>query len=318
MPVFYGLALTRIESKASLYSMGCTASKQTYYKWMRLFFVPKHLAMLLKTNTGHWASSLYNASNAQNKFTFKFWSCHAFNVVHQLSSFWALCFAIFADEVVLLIFVLQRFSWSHQYILFAPLFLHLKHFETSALLCVVKGILLDIGLNLKYSIVLQISNFPYSLKKSVSCVKLFLLRNFTLSLNEAPKAHYFCSLLLIQRYAVQQKSNKATSPNTKSFSTVKLALCVQSICLMLHNNFLVFNISDNWWKSSHNLWTLPNHNSRSLEGLGFRACYSAHAQFSIAPFWKPNVLGELQEISLRWRINHFALNLLSWVCLNII
>jgi len=34
----------------------------------------------------------------------------------------------------------------HQYILFVPLFLHLKHFETSALLCVVKGILLDIGL----------------------------------------------------------------------------------------------------------------------------------------------------------------------------
>jgi len=34
---------------------------------------------------------------------------------------------------------------THQYILFAPLFLHLKHFETSALFCVVKGILLDIG-----------------------------------------------------------------------------------------------------------------------------------------------------------------------------
>jgi len=27
---FYGLALTRIESKASLYSMGCTACKETY------------------------------------------------------------------------------------------------------------------------------------------------------------------------------------------------------------------------------------------------------------------------------------------------
>ena len=53
---------------------------------------------------------------------------------------------------------------THQYILFAPPFLHLKHFETSASLCVVKGILLDIGLNLKYSLVLQNSNFPYSLK----------------------------------------------------------------------------------------------------------------------------------------------------------
>jgi len=37
---------------------------------------------------------------------------------------------------------------THQNILFAPLFLHLKHFEASALLCVVKGMLLDIGLNL--------------------------------------------------------------------------------------------------------------------------------------------------------------------------
>ena len=37
---------------------------------------------------------------------------------------------------------------THQYILFAPLFLRLKHFEASAFVCVVKGILLDIGLNL--------------------------------------------------------------------------------------------------------------------------------------------------------------------------
>jgi len=48
-------------------------------------------------------------------------------------------------------------------------------------------------------------------------VKLFSLKNFTLSLNEAPKAHYFCFLLIIQRSTVQQKSNKATLPNTKSF-----------------------------------------------------------------------------------------------------
>jgi len=33
-----------------------------------------------------------------------------------------------------------------------------------------------------------------------------------LSLNEAPKAHTFCFLLLIQRSAVQQKSNKTTLP----------------------------------------------------------------------------------------------------------
>ena len=183
----------------------------------------------------HWTSSrsLYNECNAQNKFTFKCWSCHAFNVVHQLSSFCALCFAIFADEVVLLIFVLQTFSWNHSPIYFvcSPLsslqpflsstghFLNLKHFEASASLCVVNGILLDIARNLRHSLVLQsqISNFPYSLERSVSCVKSFSLKNVILSVNEAPKAHYFCFLLLIQRSAVQQKSSKATLPNTKSF-----------------------------------------------------------------------------------------------------
>jgi len=66
---------------------------------------------------------LYNESNAQNKFAFKCSSFHASNIVHQLSGFCALCFAIFADEVVLLIFVLQTFSWNHSpiYSLCSPL-----------------------------------------------------------------------------------------------------------------------------------------------------------------------------------------------------
>ena len=159
--------------------------------------------------------------------------------MHQLPSFCALCFAIFPDEVVLLIFVLQTFSWNHSPIyLFAPLFC-LKHFEASALLCVVKGILLDIGLNLWHSLVLQaqISNFPHSLKRSVSYVKLFSLKKFILSLNEAPKAHYFCFLLLIQRSAVQQNQTKLLCQTPKAFSTVKLQFDVQSLCLLLHKNF---------------------------------------------------------------------------------
>jgi len=88
-----------------------------------------------------------------------------------------------------------------------------------------------------FSLVLQsqISNFSYSLKRSVSCVKLFRLKKLILSLNEAPKAHYFYFLLLIQRSAVQQKSNKATLTNTTCFSTVKPALYVQSLYLLLHN-----------------------------------------------------------------------------------
>jgi len=76
------------------------------------------LIIVYQTNTGHRAVSFYNESNAQNKLAFKCWTCHAFNVVHQLSSFFALCFAIFADEVVLLIFILQTLSWNHSSIYF--------------------------------------------------------------------------------------------------------------------------------------------------------------------------------------------------------
>jgi len=64
----------------------------------------------------------------------------------------------------------------------------------------------------------HISGFRYSLKKSVLCVKLFLLKNFALSLNEAPKVHYFCFLLLIQHSAVLEKfCCTKTLQNTQSF-----------------------------------------------------------------------------------------------------
>ena len=197
----------------------------------------------------HWTSSsnLYNESNAQNKFAFKCWIFHASIVVHQLRSFCALCFALSADEVVLFIFVLQTFSWNHSpTYFFALLFLCLKHFEASALFFGVKGILLDIGLNLWHSLVLQsqISHFPYSLKNYVSYVKLFSLKNFTLSLNEAPKAHYFCFLLLVQRSAVPQKSNKATLPNTKSFFYCKTPV-VRAIAMSIASQYF-FSFQHQW------------------------------------------------------------------------
>jgi len=50
----------------------------------------------------------------------------------------------------------------------------LKHFETSALLWVVKGILLDIELNLTYSLALQISNFPFTKQSCVLCETIFV------------------------------------------------------------------------------------------------------------------------------------------------
>jgi len=109
---------------------------------------------LHQTNTGYTASGLYNASNTQNEFTLKCWCCHAFKVLHQLLGFWALCFAIFADAVVLFIFILQKYSWNHFPIfLFAPLFLHVKHCEASTLLWVENDILLDIGNNLWHYLV---------------------------------------------------------------------------------------------------------------------------------------------------------------------
>ena len=174
---------------------------------MAVILVPKYFVMFIvvyQTNTGHRASSLCNEYNMHNKFTFKYWCCHAFNVLHQLPSFCALFFAIFADEVVLLIFVLQTFSWNH-----SPIYYVCPHpFFTCNISKYLRYFVLwkvDIGRNLWHSLVLQsqISNFPYSLKKSVSCVKLISLKNFTLSLNETPKAHCFCFLQLIQRSAVQ-------------------------------------------------------------------------------------------------------------------
>ena len=118
--IFYDLALTRIESKAPLYSKGYTACKQTYWMVALIFCTETSRHVNYNVSNQHWTSSsnLYNESNAQKKFTFKCWSCHASNVVHQLSSFCALFFAIFADEVVLLIFVLQTFSWNHSPIYF--------------------------------------------------------------------------------------------------------------------------------------------------------------------------------------------------------
>ena len=199
---------------------------------------------------------------------------------------------------VLLIFVLQTFSWNHSPICFvsSPLS-SLETFWSICVACVVKGLLLDIGRNLCHSLVLQsqISNFPHSLTKSVFCVKLFLLKNFTLSLNEALREHYFCFLHLLNVLLFSKNQIRLLCQTPKAFSTVKLALYVKSLCLLLHNNLLGFNISDNCWKSSHNLWTLPNPNSRSFEGVGFRACYLASAQSPTDPFRKSNVLGELQK-----------------------
>jgi len=55
MQFFYGLASTRIESKASLHSK-CSLLVSKPAKWLRLFFVPQHLVMsitMYQTNTKH-------------------------------------------------------------------------------------------------------------------------------------------------------------------------------------------------------------------------------------------------------------------------
>ena len=108
----------------------------------------------------------------------------------------------------------------------------------------------------------------------------------------------FCFSFNVPLFRKNQTRLLCQTPN--AFSTVKLTLCVQSLCLLPHNNFFVFNIGDNCWKRSHNLWTLSNHNSRSLDGLGFRACYSASAQSPTARFENQTawLLGRLKESSL--------------------
>ena len=115
-----------------------------------------------------------------------------------------------APMKLLLIFVLRAFSWNHEYIYFVCSSLSsLEIFRSICGTLCCEGVLLDIGRNLWQCLVLQSqisSKFPLT-KKYVFCVKLISLKNFTLSLNEALKAHYLCFLLLIQRSAVQQKSN---------------------------------------------------------------------------------------------------------------
>jgi len=75
-------------------------------------------------------------------------------------------------------------------------------------------------------------------------VKLFSLKNFALSLSEAPKRiiFVFCYSFNILLSSKNQIRLLCQTPNV--FSTVKRALCVQSLCLLLHSNFLVFSISD--------------------------------------------------------------------------
>ena len=130
----------------------------------------------------HWTSNSRPLQwiHAQNKFTFNCWSCHAFNVVHQLSRFCALYFATFADEVVLLIFVLQTFSWNHSPIYFVCSTLSsLETFRNICVtLCCKKKTARHRTLFEIFPIVLlsQTSNFPYSLKNLSPVWKCFRWR----------------------------------------------------------------------------------------------------------------------------------------------
>jgi len=108
--------------------------------------------VVYQTNTRHRAASLYNETNAQNKLTFKCWSCHALTLCTNFQVF--AHFALQSSPMKLYFWYLfcKHFpEITHQCILFAPLFLHfnpfcphgplsghflhLKHFEASASLC---------------------------------------------------------------------------------------------------------------------------------------------------------------------------------------
>ena len=106
-------------------------------------------------------------------------------------------------------------------------------------------------------------------------MKLFLFKIFT-TWHRKRIIFVFCYSFNILLFSKNQI--RLLWQTRKTFSIAKLALCPHWLCLLLHNNFLVFNSSGNCRKSSHNLWTLPNHNSWSFEGLGFQVCYSASTQ----------------------------------------
>jgi len=87
---------------------------------------------------------------------------------------------------------------THQYILFALLFLHLKYFEASALrwvTCVVKDILLDIGLNLWHAVVLNRKSVISLLTKNICllCETIFVGEFYTFTKRGAESALFLFS-----------------------------------------------------------------------------------------------------------------------------
>jgi len=114
--------------------------------------------------------------------------------------FWDICLAnIFLKSLTSILCLLPSLFTSTLSVPRGPLsghFLHLKHFEASALLCGVEGMLLDIGRNLRHSLVLQwqISNFPYSLKKiCLLCETIFVEQFYTFTKRGTESALYFFS-----------------------------------------------------------------------------------------------------------------------------
>jgi len=160
-------------------------------KLLRLFFcteTSRHVnysVIVYQTNTGHRVVSLYNESYPMCR-TNLHWNvevamlstlCINFQVfayficnIRRWSCTFDICLAnIFLKSLTDMFCLLPSFLTSTLSFPHGPLsghFLHLKHFETSALLCVVNGILLHIGRNFWHFLVLQaqISNFHYSLK----------------------------------------------------------------------------------------------------------------------------------------------------------
>jgi len=61
------------------------------------------------------------------------------------------------------------------------------------------------------------------------------LKNFTLSPNEAPKAHYFVFCYSFNVLLFRKNQIRLLCQTPKAFSTINLPLYVQSLCLLLHN-----------------------------------------------------------------------------------
>jgi len=149
-----------------------------------------------------------------------------------------------APMKLLLIFVLRAFSWNHEYIYFVCSSLSsLEIFRSICGTLCCEGVLLDIGRNLWQCLVLQSqisSKFPLTKKICLLCETNIIEEFYTFTKQGTESALFVFSAAHSTFCCSAKIKLRLLCQTPTAFSTVKLALSVQSLCLLLRNNFLVF------------------------------------------------------------------------------